>query len=109
MYTPVKDSSGNLVRLRHEAVLYDEEAFVDPVRIVHYLDKLHGLNDDEPFPMIECTASIFPVDGFATPLSPGRTFDYTVPDIFGRPWAQIWERYHEQGMDRPVEVGPFGL
>jgi hypothetical protein len=24
-----------------------------------------------------------------------------VPDIVGRPWAQTWERYHEQGMTRP--------
>ena len=26
----------------------------------------------------------FPVDGQTTPMSPGQTFEYTVPDIFGR-------------------------
>jgi hypothetical protein len=24
-----------------------------------------------------------------------------VPDIFNRPWAEIRERYHEEGMSRP--------
>jgi hypothetical protein len=34
-------------------------------------------------------------------LTPGATIEYTVPDMYGRPWAQIWERYFEQGMQRP--------
>jgi hypothetical protein len=43
-------------------------------------------------------------------MSPGQTFEYTVPDIFGRPWAQIWERYHEDGMERPNDnEGLFGF
>ena len=40
-------------------------------------------------------------NGVATPVSPGTTFEYTFLDILGRPWAQIWERYHENGMERP--------
>jgi len=40
----------------------------------------------------------FPVKGFTTALPPGTTFEYTVPDFYGRPWAQAWEKYHEQGM-----------
>jgi len=27
--------------------------------------------------------------------------EYEVPDMFGRPWAQMWEKYFEQGMKRP--------
>jgi hypothetical protein len=23
--------------------------------------------------------------------------------MFGRPWAKIWEEYHEKGMQRPPE------
>jgi hypothetical protein len=42
-------------------------------------------------------------------MSPGQTFEYRVPDIFGRPWAEIWERYHEEGMQRPREESLFGL
>jgi len=32
-----------------------------------------------------------------------------VPDIYGRPWAQIWERYHEDGMERPQRPSLFGF
>ena len=109
VYTPRQDANGAHVGLRHEIILYDEDVFVEPVRIVHYLEKLGDLNDDEPFPIIECVPSIFPVDGHATPLSPGHTFEYVLPDTFGRPWAQIWERYHEEGMERPVEEDLFSF
>jgi hypothetical protein len=110
VYTPSKDTAGNLVGLRHEVVLYDDEAFVDPVRIVHMLTRQHDLNEGEPFPIMECIPQSFPVDGHTTPMTPGQTFEYRVPDIFGRPWAQIWERYHEEGMERPREqTGRFGL
>jgi len=107
IYTPEKESDGTHVGLRHEVILYDEEAFAEPLRIVHYLAKQGDLNEDDPFPVIECVASIFPVDGQATPLVPGATFEYTIPDMFGRPWAEIWERHHEGGMERPVEEDLF--
>ncbi|HJR69255.1 MAG TPA: hypothetical protein VKA43_04385 [Gammaproteobacteria bacterium] len=110
IYTPSKDAAGKLVALKHEVVLYDDEAFVDPVRIVHTLTRQHDLNEGEPFPIMECIPQSFPVDGHTTPMTPGQTFEYRVPDIFGRPWAQIWERYHEEGMERPREqTGRFGL
>ena len=109
IYTPREDARGELAGLKHEIVLYDEEAFVEPVRIVHYLDKLGDLDEGDPFQIMECVPQIFPIDGQATPVAPGRTFEYTVPDIYGRPWAEIWERYHEQGMERPREESLFGL
>jgi hypothetical protein len=109
IYTPRKDADGRLVGLKHEIVLYDEEAFVEPVRIVHSLDKRMELNEGDPFQFIECIPQSFPVDGHTTPMTPGQTFEYRVPDIYGRPWAQIWERYHEEGMERPREESLFGL
>ena len=42
-------------------------------------------------------------------FAPGQTFEYTVPDMFGRPWAQIWERYHEEGMARPEPPDIFSF
>jgi hypothetical protein len=107
IYTARRDESGALIGLRHETVLYDEEALVDPVRIVHTLDRVGALNEGEPFEIIECVASIFPLDGQATPMTPGTTFEYTIPDMFDRPWAEIWERYHEEGMARPEEEDVF--
>ena len=41
------------------------------------------------------------------PLTPGVTIEYTVPDMYGRPWAQIWERYFEDGMQRPDDEAIF--
>jgi hypothetical protein len=108
IYTPRKDDGGNLIGIKTEVVLYDPEAFVQPLRIVQNLDRLSG--PIEPFPIMECIPQSFPVQGHTTPMSPGQTFEYTVPDIFGRPWAQIWERYHEKGMERPQEQhGRFGI
>ena len=110
IYTPRKDASGAFVGIKQEIVLYDDEAFVEPVRIVHNLDKQRDLNQGDPFVTMECVPQSFPVDGHTTPTSPGQIVEYRVPDIYGRPWAQIWERYHEEGMERPREqTSRFGL
>ena len=110
IYTPRKDDAGKLIGIKQETVLYDPEAFAEPLRIVQNLDKVSDLNEGEPFVVMECIPQSFPVTGRTTPMSPGQTFEYTVPDIFGRPWAQIWERYFEEGMERPKErPGRFGL
>jgi len=109
IYTPRKNEAGELIGLRHEAVLYDPEAFVEPVRIVQYWDKTGDLDEGDPYVYLECIQTIYPIDGRPTPLSPGTVFEYTMPDVYGRPWAQIWERYYEQGMQKPEEPPIFGF
>jgi hypothetical protein len=109
IYTPRKDDGGTLIGIKHEIVLYDEDAYVDPVRIVQSWDKIGGLDENEPFPMMECIPQIFPVNGVARPVSPGTKFEYEFPDIFGRPWARIWETYHEGGMARPAPEDIFSF
>ncbi len=109
VYTPRENSDAEFIGLRHEIMIYDEEAFLEPVRIVQYLDRQTGLNEGDPFLYMECVPQIFPVEGVATPIAPGQTFEYTLPDTFGRPWAQIWERYHEEGMQRPEEEDIFSF
>jgi hypothetical protein len=101
IYTPRKDAAGALIGIKHEIVLYDPDAFVEPVRIVQVWDRVGALNENAPFALAECIPQIFPIKGVATPVSPGTTFEYEYPDIFGRPWAQNWEKYHEAGMKRP--------
>lgn len=101
IYTPRKDDAGRHVGIKHEVVLYDEDALVQPVRIVQLWEKLGDLNDNDPFVYMECIPHIFPIDGIATPVSPGASFQYEYLDMYGRPWAQVWERYHENGMQRP--------
>ena len=110
IYTPRTNASGEFIGIKQEVVLYDDEALAEPVRIVHILDKQREHNQGDPFVIMECVPQSFPVDGHTTPMSPGQTVEYRVPDIYGRPWAQIWERYHEEGMERPREqTGRFGL
>ena len=65
--------------------------------------------ESDPYVFIECTQTIFPVDGRATPVSPGQVIDYQVPDMYGRPWAQIWEQNFEQGMEKPEEEDIFSF
>jgi hypothetical protein len=107
IYSPNHDANGNFVGLNHEAIFYDPEAFVEPIRIVRNFVKESDLSEGDPYVYIECLRTIFPVDGRATPKSPGERFEYEMLDMFGRPWGQIWEEYFEQNMQRPEEEDIF--
>jgi len=103
IYTPNRDADGNYLGLNHEAIFYDPEALVEPVRIVRNFEKISDFDDGDPYVFVECIQTIFPIDGRATPVSPGQVIEYEVPDMYGRPWAHIWEEYFEQDMERPAE------
>ena len=101
IYAPNRDASGAFLGLNHETVFYDPEALVEPVRIVRDFVKTSGFETGEPYVFPECIQTIFPVNGLATPVAPGTVLRFEVPDMYGRPWAQIWEKYWEEGMQRP--------
>jgi hypothetical protein len=103
IYTPVNDDESNLTGLRHEVILYDKNVFVKPIRVVQYLDRLGELNEFEPFGNTACIPGNYPIQGLTTPMSPNQIFEYEIPDIYGRPWAHIWEKYFEEGMTPPTE------
>jgi hypothetical protein len=105
IYTPVRDPAGAFVGLNHESVFYDPEALVEPIRIVRNLDKINNFSDADatPYAFIECTQTIFNIDGVNTPLPPGSVVEYELPDMYGRPWDAIWQQYFEQGMSRPKD------
>ncbi|MGW8368403.1 MAG: hypothetical protein ACWGPN_06950, partial [Gammaproteobacteria bacterium] len=103
IYSPNHDENGNFVGLNHEAIFYDPEALVEPIRIVRTLAKQGEFTDQEPYVFVECVQTIFPIDGYATPVAPGDVIEYRVPDMYDRPWAQIWDEYFEQDMSRPEE------
>ena len=107
IYTPNRDEAGNFVGLHHEGIFYDPEALVEPVRMIRNLEKMSGFEAGDPYTFIECVPTIYPLDGLATPVSPGTVISYKVPDMFGRPWAALWEEYHEQGMTRPADDDIF--
>jgi hypothetical protein len=103
IYTPIREA-GKFMGLNHETILYDSEALVEPVRIVRNLHKINQFKDADqtPYPFIECVQTIFSVDGKNAPLTPGKSIEYEMPDMYGRPWAAIWERYFEKGMSKPA-------
>jgi len=107
IYTPNRDASGRFLGLNHEAIFYDPEALVEPTRIVRTFTKQSNPDQGDPYMFIECVQTIYPVNGKATPLSPGATFQYEVPDMYGRPWAQMWEKYNEKNMEKPVNEDLF--
>ena len=109
IYTPIRDDAGNFVGLNHEAIFYDPEALVEPIRIIRKMMKQGEFRDQTPYVFVECVQTIFPIEGHATPVAPGEVIEYRVPDMYSRPWAQIWEEYFEDGMEKPEEVDIFSF
>ena len=101
IYTPNRDASGKYLGLNHEAIFYDPEALVQPIRIVRNYVKINNLNEGDPYVYIECVPTIYPVNGQSTPESPGNVIQYEIPDMYGRPWAHYWEKYWEKDMQKP--------
>lgn len=103
IYTPIRNPAGDFIGLNHESIFYDAEALAEPVRIVRNLHKINNFTDanQTPLPYIQCVQTIYSMKGHNTPVSPGATIEYEVPDMYGRPWDSIWRKYFEQGMSRP--------
>jgi hypothetical protein len=110
IYTPIR-KDGKFIGLNHEAIIYDPDALVAPIRIVRNLHKINSYKDpnEEPYPFIECVPTIFSIKGINTPVHPGDTFQYEYPDMYGRPWDKIWREYFEQGMSGKPDDDPESL
>lgn len=107
IFSPRRDPDGELAGIEHEIIFYDPEAFIEPLRLIQVHIKTAELEEVAPFIYSRCIQTIFPIDGRPQPVSPGAEFDYTMPDMYGRPWAQIWERHFEDGMQRPEHDSIF--
>jgi hypothetical protein len=107
IFSPRRGPNGELAGLQHEIVFYDPEAFVQPLRLIQVHVKTGELRDVPPFIYARCMQTIFPIDGRPVPRSPGSVIEYTVPDFYGRPWAEIWEKNFEGGMKRPGQDSMF--
>jgi hypothetical protein len=101
IYTPNRDASGKLTGLTHEAIFYDPDSLVQPIRIVRTLTRLGDTDEGNPYTFIDCIPNIYPVKGHATPVTPGTVIEFEAPDMYGRPWAKNWEKYYEAGMKDP--------
>jgi hypothetical protein len=109
IYTPRNNANGEFIGLEHETVFYDEEALVEPVRQVRFLSKASELRDAPPYTYVTCNQTIFPVEGRGIPINPGTVIQYKVEDMYGRPWAAVWEEWFEQDMQRPQGEKLFGF
>jgi hypothetical protein len=85
-----------------EATFYDREAFTQPLHIVTPWERQARPDDVETrHTFVECRVQstiINAPDGRPTQLTP---VDDGYVDYFGRPWAQNWEKYFEQGWEKP--------
>jgi hypothetical protein len=107
IWTPRKGRDGTLTGLEHESIFYDDKALVQPVRSIRFFPRLGDFNAAVPNTLSWCNQTIFPVNGRGTQVAPGKVIEYRVEDLFGRPWAAIWEEHFEKGMQRPKEDSLF--
>ena len=98
------DASGKFVGLDQEAIFYDPDAFVAPVRASYRFARRATAEDpNRRYTFIECLSNIQNVNGRPTQLSPD---DPHFVDYYGRPWAKNWEKYFEAGWDKPQDELP---
>ena len=98
-FKPVYYADGRFAGLDHEAVWYDPDAFVQPLRVRdRYLRRAEAGDPEARFTFIECLSNIRDVDGHPKQLT---SDDPNYIDYYGRPWAKNWEKWFEQGWDKP--------
>ena len=109
IWTPRRFADGKFAGLEHETIFYDPEAFVQPVRDIRFFSRRGDFRDAPPIHHDHCNQTIFVgEDGRGTQVPPGTTINYTVRDLYDRPWARIWEQYFEKGMKRPAVAEDLG-
>jgi hypothetical protein len=103
-FKPAYDASGKFVGLDHEAIFYDPDAFVAPVRASYRFVRRATADDpNRRYNYIECLSNIQNVNGRPTQLTPA---DPRYVDYYGRPWAKDWEKYFEVGWEKPQSELP---
>src|SRR5215831_8412784 len=105
-YAPVLNN-GVFVGLKHEAVFYDPDAFVQPLHVTMQFNRVANLDSDtRRYTYIECLSNLRNVNGRPSQLTAG---DPRFIDYYGRPWAQNWEKYFEVGWEKPEDDLPANV
>lgn len=98
-FKPVYTDDGEFYGLDHEAIFYDPEAFVAPLRATYRFQRRATPEDPNwRYSYVECLSNIQNTDGRPSQLTRD---DPRFVDYYNRPWAQIWEQYFEQDWDKP--------
>ena len=98
-FKPALDADGKFVGLDHEAIFYDPDAFVAPVRATYRFAR--RATPDDPtrrYSYVECVSNIQNTNGRPSQLT---NADPRFVDYYGRPWAKNWEKYFEAGWEKP--------
>jgi hypothetical protein len=106
-FKPAYDANGAFVGLDHEAIFYDPDAFVAPVRATYRFAR--QATPDDParrYTFIECLSNIQNNNGRPAQLT---NADPRFVDYYGRPWAKNWEKYFEAGWDKPQDELPAAI
>ena len=74
---------------------------MEPVRIVRNHVKTSGFEEGDPYVFIDCVQTIFPIEGRSTPVSPGTVIRIRSSRYVRPPVGPYWEKYFEQGMEKP--------
>ena len=70
---------------------------------------MSGFEEGDPLCLHRVRADDLPGQRRRDALSPGTVIEYQVPDMYGRPWAALWERYLEQDMEKPEKDDIFSF
>ena len=106
-FKPALDAQGRFIGLDHEAIFYDPEAFVAPVRASYRFVRMATPDDpNRRYNFIECLSNIYNTDGRPKQVTAA---DPRFVDYYGRPWAKNWEKYFEAGWDKPQEELPSAV
>ncbi len=103
-FKPVFGDDGEFYGLDHEAIFYDPEAFVEPLRATYRFVRVADTNDPTMrYTYVECLSNIRNTDGRPTQLTQS---DPRFVDYYNRPWAKNWEKYFEADWDKPDDSLP---
>ena len=98
---------GKFFGIDHEAIFYDPEAFVVPVKATFRFRRTATPdNADRRYSYIQCLSNIFNTDGRPKQVT---NADPRFVDYYGRPWAKNWEKFFEAGWDKPEPDLPSAL
>ncbi len=98
-FKPALDADGKFVGLDHEAIFYDPDAFVAPVRATYRFARRATPDDpNRRYSYVECVSNIQNTNGRPGQLT---NADPRFVDYYGRPWAKNWEKYFEVGWEKP--------
>jgi hypothetical protein len=98
-FKPLYDASHRFIGIDHEAIWYDPDSLVQPVRVRdRFLRRAEAGDANARYTFIECLSNIKNVNGRPVQLTKDNP-DFI--DYYGRPWAQNWEKWFEQGWEKP--------